>query len=68
MTLRIGFLLLFLFMCQIILGQKDTIVLHDVVVSDRQLKKFSSTKKVFQINDSIIDKNRSSLTTLLNFI
>ena len=53
-------------MCQFILGQNDTIVLNEVVISDFQLNKFSNSKLVLQLNDSVIAKNKSSLTALLN--
>ena len=67
MTLRKQYLLLFFFMCQFILGQTDSIVLKEVNVTDSQLKKFSNSKSILKINDSVIFKNRSSLTSLLNF-
>ena len=67
MTVRNYFLLLLLLLCQSILGQKDTIVLQEVVIADTYLQKYSSTKTVTNLNDSIIRKNGSSLTSLLNF-
>ncbi|KAB1156287.1 TonB-dependent receptor plug domain-containing protein [Flavobacterium luteum] len=67
MTLRKQLMLLLLFMCQFILGQTDSIVLKEVNVTDSQLKKFSNSKSILKINDSVIFKNRSSLTSLLNF-
>ena len=55
-------------MCQIIFAQKDTItILENVVVSDNQLKKFSNSQSVLKINDSVIQKNQASLTSLLNY-
>ena len=67
MTLRKLLTLLLLFMCQFILGQIDSIVLNEVNVTDSQLKKFSNSKSILKINDSVIFKSRSSLTSLLNF-
>ncbi|UPT69834.1 MAG: TonB-dependent receptor [Flavobacterium sp. JAD_PAG50586_2] len=55
-------------MCQFICAQHDSIVkLEEVQVSDSQLKKFSNTQSVLQLNDSIIHKNKASLTSLLNY-
>ncbi len=67
MTVRNYFLLLLLLLCQSILGQNDTIVLQEVVISDAFLQKYSTTKTVTNLNDSIIRKSASSLTSLLNF-
>ena len=54
-------------MCQVILCQENSIVLKEVTITDRQLKQFSNSKLIVKINDSVIFKNRSSLTSLLNF-
>ena len=54
-------------MCQFILGQNDSIALKEVIITDSQLKKFSNSKSIVKISDSVIFKNRSSLTSLLNF-
>lgn len=67
MTLRKQFLLLFFFMCQFILGQEIVVVLKEVTITDSQLHQFSNSKSIVKINDSVIFKNRSSLTSLLNF-
>jgi len=67
MTLKNRFLLFLLLLCQTIVAQNDTIVLKDVIISDTQLKKFSNTKSITQLNDSIIAKSNASLTSLLNF-
>lgn len=67
MTVKNYFLLLLLLLCQSILGQNDTIVLQEVVISDAFLQKYSTTKTVTNLNDSIIRKSVSSLTSLLNF-
>lgn len=66
MTSKNCFLLLLLLLCQSVLGQRDTIVLQQVLISDSQLKTFSGSRSVLQLNDSIINKNSASLTGLLN--
>lgn len=56
------------FLCQCICAQNDSIVrLNEVTVSDSQLRKFSNSQSVLRLNDSIIRKNRTSLTSLLNY-
>jgi iron complex outermembrane receptor protein len=48
-------------------GQNDSIIrLNEVIVSDSQLKNFSNTQTVLFLNDSILNKNRGSLTALLS--
>ena len=55
-------------MCQFISAQNDSInKLKEVVVSDANLKKYSSSQSVLKLNDSIINKNEGLLTDLLNF-
>ena len=55
-------------MCQCICAQNDSIIkLDEVSVSDLQLNKFSNSQSVLRLNDSIIRKNRTSLTSLLNY-
>ena len=49
-----------------VLGQSDTIFLKQVDISDNPLKKYSNTTSVSTLNDSVIAKNKSSLTALLN--
>lgn len=68
MTLRKHFLFVVFLLCQCICAQTDSIVrLDEVTVSDLQLKKFSNSQSVLQLNDSIIRKNKASLTSLLNY-
>ncbi|MEO8239289.1 MAG: TonB-dependent receptor [Flavobacterium sp.] len=68
MTLKKRFTFCFLFLCQIILAQNDSITkLKEVVVSDTNLKNFSNTQSVQRLSDSIINKNQASLTSLLNY-
>jgi outer membrane cobalamin receptor len=68
MTLRKQFLLVFVFVCQCMSAQSDTIMkLKEVVVSDANLKKYSNSQSVLKLNDSIINKNGALLTDLLHF-
>ena len=55
-------------MCQSILAQNDTIYqIKEVVVSDVYLKNNNKSQSILAINDSIINKNQSSLSNLLNY-
>lgn len=55
------------FALQNAVAQQDTIYRIDVVeISDIQLKNNSNSQNVITLNDSVIRKNRSSLTQLLN--
>ncbi|MDY0987628.1 TonB-dependent receptor [Flavobacterium sp. CFBP9031] len=55
-------------MCQIISAQSDSITsLKEVLVSDKNLKKYSVSQSVLKLNDSVIGKNEALLTDLLNF-
>ncbi|HQV36540.1 MAG TPA: TonB-dependent receptor plug domain-containing protein, partial [Flavobacterium sp.] len=48
-------------------GQNDSIIrLNEVIVSDSQLKNFSKSQTVTILNDSILNKNQGSLTSLLS--
>lgn len=68
MTAKKLLLFFILMVCQCICAQRDSINnLQEVIVSDSQLKDFSTTQSVLKINDSIIEKNRPSLTSLLNY-
>src|SRR6218665_2966863 len=68
MTLKKQFLLMSFFLCQFLCAQNDSIIkLSEVSISDVQLKKFSNSQSVLQLNDSIIRKNAVSLTGLLNY-
>ncbi|MFY0483638.1 TonB-dependent receptor plug domain-containing protein [Flavobacterium sp. PLA-1-15] len=67
MTFRKLVLFLISFVCQFALAQNDSIqYLQEVKVSDTKLKNFSNTQSVQVLTDSIINKNQSSLTSLLN--
>ena len=68
MTLKKCFAFCMLLLCQIISAQQDSIVeLKEVIISDVQLNRFSNSQSVLQLTDSVIAKNRTSLTTLLNY-
>ncbi|RZJ67821.1 MAG: TonB-dependent receptor [Flavobacterium sp.] len=67
MTAKKLFFFIGLLMCQTILAQTDTIALHDVTVSDAQLKRFSTAQHVISLNDSTLRGNSVSLATLLQF-
>lgn len=55
-------------MCQSILAQNSgAINLNEVIISDAQLNNFSNTQSVLSLNDSIIQKNQPSLTSILNY-
>jgi len=57
-----------LLLCQVVCAQNDSIVsLKEVVVSDFQLQHFSNSLAVQKLNDSIIARNQSSLTSLLQY-
>ena len=66
MTLRKQFFFVLVLVCQLVLSQNDTIVLKDVQVSDKYLKKNTSSQNLIKLNDSILDNNKPSLTNLLN--
>ena len=56
----------FLTVTTVIFGQKDsTFLLNEVVVTDTQLKNFSTAQNTISLRDSIIRKNYTSLTALL---
>ena len=68
MTLKKQFLFFLFFLCQIICAQQDSIIkLNEVLISDAQLTKFFNSQSVSKLNDSVISKNKASLTSLLNF-
>jgi len=68
MTLKKLIAFCFLLLCQIILAQNDSITkLKEVVVSDANLKKYSNSQSILKLNDSVINKNETLLTDLLNF-
>ena len=68
MTIKKVFFLLLLHLSILAVAQQDTIAhLKTVFVADNTLKKFSNSQRIITINDSVISKNQSSLTSLLNF-
>ncbi|QBN18495.1 TonB-dependent receptor plug domain-containing protein [Flavobacterium nackdongense] len=68
MTLKNCFVFCLLLLCQFISAQQDSIIkLQEVLISDSQLKKFSNSQSVAKLTDSVLSKNRTSLTSLLNY-
>ncbi len=68
MILRKYILVFSIFVCQFVLAQNDTITnLKEVVVSDTYLKTNNKSQSIQVLSDSIISKNQSSLTNLLNY-
>jgi len=67
MTLRTRFAFFLLMLCQFISAQEDSIKLKEVLISDANLKKYSTSQSVLKLNDSVITKNEALLTDLLNF-
>lgn len=68
MTLKKLIVFCLLCLCQLISAQNDSITkLKEVIISDYNLKKFSSSQSVSTLNDSLINKNEALLTDLLNF-
>ena len=54
--------------CSLIWAQQDSIFhLREVVLVDSQLKNFSDTQNTTQLNDSVIQNNQASLTSLLRY-
>lgn len=59
---------LFLLIFCSVFGQKSTVIeLKEVVISDNLLKDYSQTQKTEKLNDSVIKRNPSFLTSVLNF-
>ncbi len=59
---------LFLLLCRFLFAQNTPIVpLKEVIVSDVQLKKYSNSQSLITLNDSVIQHNKVSLTSLLNY-
>ena len=68
MTLRKLLFSFFVLICQLISAQNDSITkLKEVIVSDRTLYSSNKSQSIQVLNDSVIAKNQSSLTNLLNF-
>jgi len=67
MTLKKLILLWFIVLCQLTFAQEKPIDLDEVTISDAPLKNYSNSQSVLKLNDSVIRKNESSLTSLLNF-
>jgi outer membrane cobalamin receptor len=68
MTFKKIILALFTLMCQLISAQNDSITnLKEVIVSDRTLYSNNKSQSIQILNDSVIGKNQSSLTDVLNY-
>lgn len=68
MTLRKLLFSLFALSCQFVWAQNDSINnLKEVIVSDRTLYSSNKSQSIQVLNDSVINKNQSSLSNLLNY-
>ena len=68
MIVKKTILLSFLFLSQLVLAQNDSITpLKEVVIADVSLGKNNKSQTLQVLNDSIIQKNQSSLSELLNY-
>jgi vitamin B12 transporter len=67
MRLKIIILLFLQLLCHNLVAQTDTITLHQVVISDTQLRDYSNTQSVQNLNDSVITRNAPLLTGLLQY-
>jgi len=62
------YIIVFVLLCQFVSAQHDSIrKLAELIITDSQLKNNSHTQTVLKLNDSVIRKNQTSLTTLLNY-
>lgn len=62
------YIIVFVLLCQFVSAQHDSIrKLAELIITDSQLKNNSHTQTVLRLNDSVIRKNQTSLTTLLNY-
>ncbi|MCG2610470.1 TonB-dependent receptor [Flavobacterium sp. SM15] len=68
MTRKNLLVFVFVLMGQFLLAQEPAVRhLEELIVSDSQLKKFTSTQSVHTLNDSVLKKNNPLLTHLLNY-
>ncbi len=68
MTLKKLFLIVLILLCRNAVAQTDSVVvLKEVIITDTQLRDYSNTQGVQKLNDSVINRNASSLTSLLNY-
>lgn len=68
MTVKKLFFIASLLLCQYLCAQNDTITqLEEVVISDTQLRDYSGSQSVQQLNDSVIARSPASLGALLNY-
>lgn len=62
------FIVFVLFLSQFVVAQEHFFVeIQEVVISDNLLKDYSQTQKTEKLNDSIIKRNPSFLTSILNY-
>lgn len=67
MTSKQLFFVIAFFVTHGILAQRDSISLPEVVVTDAQLREFSTTRIVQTLNDSVLRNNSALLTGLLQY-
>jgi vitamin B12 transporter len=68
MTLKKIVFFFLLLLCQFVVAQNDSVIqLKELIITDTQLQDFSASQTVQQLNDSVINRNPSSLTSLLNY-
>ena len=68
MKFKIFYISILLLLCQNLLAQTDTVVrIQEVFITDTQLHDYSNSQSVQVLNDSVISKNATSLTSLLQY-
>jgi iron complex outermembrane receptor protein len=68
MTFKNFILPVLLLLCQFIMAQNDSVyIMEEIVISDTQLKDFSNSQSVQNLNDSVIRRNSPSLSSLLQY-
>lgn len=60
-------LLCFIVGVQLVPAQKDTVQLEEAMLSDSYFLRFAETHSKITLSDSVIERNSSSLTSLLNY-
>lgn len=68
MTYKNLLLFCILLLCCTVAAQQDSVAVLPVIeIADTQLRDFSKTQSVFTLGDSVISKNQSALTSLINY-
>jgi vitamin B12 transporter len=68
MTLKKIILPALLLLCHFTWAQNDSVAqMREVIITDTQLRDFSGSQVVQKLNDSVISRNQSLLTSLLNY-